>query len=546
MTEHGTYLGNPQLKAAYVHQNWTEDEVSEFIKCQNEPLHFVNQYIKIVSVDEGLIDFNVRDYQKDMINRFHNERFVICKMARQSGKSTTILAYLLHYILFNENVSVAILANKKSTAMELLGRLQLAYEHMPKWLQQGILIWNKGNIELENGSKILASSTSGSAIRGGSFNIIFLDEFAFVPHNISEEFFSSVYPTISSGQTTKVFIVSTPNGMNMFYKLWTDAEEKQNDYSPISVHWSQVPDRDEEWKDKTIRNTSERQFQQEFECSFLGSSNTLISTEKLMAMPFKQPVFMHDGLNVYQEPILNHTYVMVCDVARGVGLDYSAFSVFDVTKQPYRQVAKYRKNDISPMLYPNIIYTTAQKYNEAFVLVEVNDIGQQVTDILYHDLEYENMMMVTMHGRNGQQIGGGFSKNVSMGIRTTKQVKRIGCATLKDLIERDNLIIDDFDTISELTTFIAKSTSWEADDGAHDDLVMTCVLFSWLVQQRYFRELTDQDIREKMFAEQMKMIEEELVPFGFIEDANDPEEYAVPGDQSTWIPAGEKNQFEYF
>ena len=546
MPEHGTYLGNPQLKAAYVHQNWTEDEVGEFIKCQNEPLHFVNQYIKIVSVDEGLIDFNVRDYQKDMINRFHNERFVICKMARQSGKSTTILAYLLHYILFNENVSVAILANKKSTAMELLGRLQLAYEHMPKWLQQGILIWNKGNIELENGSKILASSTSGSAIRGGSFNIIFLDEFAFVPHNISEEFFSSVYPTISSGQTTKVFIVSTPNGMNMFYKLWTDAEEKQNDYSPISVHWSQVPDRDEEWKDKTIRNTSERQFQQEFECSFLGSSNTLISTEKLMAMPFKQPVFMHDGLNVYQEPILNHTYVMVCDVARGVGLDYSAFSVFDVTKQPYRQVAKYRKNDISPMLYPNIIYTTAQKYNEAFVLVEVNDIGQQVTDILYHDLEYENMMMVTMHGRNGQQIGGGFSKNVSMGIRTTKQVKRIGCATLKDLIERDNLIIDDFDTISELTTFIAKSTSWEADDGAHDDLVMTCVLFSWLVQQRYFRELTDQDIREKMFAEQMKMIEEELVPFGFIEDANDPEEYAIPGDQSTWIPAGDKNQFEYF
>ena len=546
MTEHGTYLGNPLLKSAYIQQDWTEEQVGEYIRCQQDPFHFVREHIKIVSVDEGLIDFDVRDYQKDMIDRFHNERFVICKMARQSGKSTTILAYLLHYILFNENVSVAVLANKKATAMELLGRLQLAYEHMPKWLQQGVLIWNKGNIELENGSKILASSTSGSAIRGGSFNIIFLDEFAFVPQNISEEFFSSVYPTISSGKTTKVFIVSTPNGMNMFYKLWTDAEEKQNDYSPISVHWSQVPDRDQEWKDKTIRNTSERQFQQEFECSFLGSSNTLISTEKLMSMPFKKPVFINDGLDVYQEPISNHTYVMICDVARGVGLDYSAFSVFDVTNQPYRQVAKYRKNDISPMLYPNIIYTTAQKYNEAFVLVEVNDIGQQVTDILYHDLEYENMMMVTMHGRNGQQIGGGFAKNVSMGIRTTKQVKRIGCATLKDLIERDNLLIDDFDTISEMTTFIGKSTSWEADDGAHDDLVMTCVLFSWLVQQRYFREMTDQDIREKMFAEQMKIIEEELVPFGFIEDGNDPDEYTIPGDKNTWVPAGDKNQFEYF
>ena len=546
MPEHGTYLGNPLLKSAHVPQDWTEEEVGQYIRCQQDPLYFVTEFIKIVSLDEGLIPFDIRDYQEEMINKFHNERFVICKMARQSGKSTTILAYLLHYILFNENVSVAVLANKKTTAMELLGRLQLAYEHMPKWLQQGILIWNKGNIELENGSKILASSTSGSAIRGGSFNIIFLDEFAFVPSNISEEFFSSVYPTISSGKTTKVFIVSTPNGMNMFYKLWTDAEEKQNDYSPISVHWSQVPDRDQAWKEKTIRNTSDRQFQQEFECSFLGSSNTLISTEKLLTLPYKTPVYAQNGLDVYQEPIVGHTYVMVCDVARGVGLDYSAFSVFDVSKQPYRQVAKYRKNDISPMLYPNIIFTTAQKYNEAFVLVEVNDIGQQVADILYHDMEYENMMMVTMHGRNGQQIGGGFSKNVSMGIRTTKQVKRIGCATLKDLIERDNLLIEDFDTISELTTFIGKSTSFEADDGAHDDLVMCCVLFSWLVQQRYFRELTDQDIREKMFSEQMRMIEEEMVPFGFIEDGHDPDENKIPGDNNVWTPAGQEWQKEFY
>ena len=546
MPEHGTYLGNPLLKSAHVPQDWTEEEVGQYIRCQQDPLYFVTEFIKIVSLDEGLIPFDIRDYQEEMINKFHNERFVICKMARQSGKSTTILAYLLHYILFNENVSVAILANKKSTAMELLGRLQLAYEHMPKWLQQGILIWNKGNIELENGSKILASSTSGSAIRGGSFNIIFLDEFAFVPSNISEEFFSSVYPTISSGKTTKVFIVSTPNGMNMFYKLWADAEEGNNDYSPISVHWSQVPDRDQAWKEKTIRNTSERQFQQEFECSFLGSSNTLISTEKLLALPYRTPVYTQNGLDVYQQPVIGNTYVMVCDVARGVGLDYSAFSVFDVTKQPYRQVAKYRKNDISPMLYPNIIFTTAQKYNEAFVLVEVNDIGQQVADILYHDMEYENMMMVTMHGRNGQQIGGGFSKNVSMGIRTTKQVKRIGCATLKDLIERDNLIVEDFDTISELTTFIGKSTSYEADDGAHDDLVMCCVLFSWLVQQRYFRELTDQDIREKMFSEQMRMIEEEMVPFGFIEDGHDPDENKIPGDDNVWAPAGQEWQKEYY
>ena len=545
MNQHETYLGNPQLKAAYVPQDFTKEQIQEYVKCKGDPIHFISDYIKIISVDEGLIDFNLRDYQKNMVQSFHDKRFVICKMARQSGKSTTIIAYLLHYALFNENVSIAVLANKKSTALELLSRLQLAYENLPKWLQQGVIVWNKGNIELENGSKILASSTSGPAIRGGSFNILFLDEFAYVPQNISEQFFSSVYPTITSGQTTKVLVVSTPNGMNMFYKMWVDANEGNNDYIPISVHWSQVPDRDDKWKTDTIRNTSERQFQQEFECSFLGSSNTLISAEKLIAMPFKKPVYQYEGLDVYQEPITNHTYVVVCDVSRGVDLDYSAFSVFDVTQQPYRQIAKYRKNDISPMLYPNIIYTTARKYNEAFVLVEVNDIGQQVADILYHDMEYENMMMITMHGRNGQQIGGGFSKNVSMGIRTTKQVKRIGCATLKDLIERDNLLIEDFDTISELTTFIAKNTSYEADDGCHDDLVMTMVLFSWLVQQRYFRELTDQNIREKMFAEQMRLIEEELIPFGFIEDGMD-DTIIIPGDPNTWKPVGEPWQHEYY
>ena len=545
MNQHETYLGNPQLKAAYVPQDFTKEQIQEYVRCKSDPIHFISEYIKIISVDEGLVDFDLRDYQKNMVQSFHDKRFVICKMARQSGKSTTIIAYLLHYALFNENVSIAVLANKKSTALELLSRLQLAYENLPKWLQQGVIVWNKGNIELENGSKILASSTSGSAIRGGSFNIIFLDEFAHIPQNISEQFFSSVYPTITSGQTTKVLVVSTPNGMNLFYKMWVDAEEGNNDYIPISVHWSQVPDRDDKWKKDTIRNTSERQFQQEFECSFLGSSNTLISAEKLIAMPFKKPVYQYEGLDVYQEPIINHTYVIVCDVSRGVELDYSAFSIFDVTQQPYRQIGKYRKNDISPMLYPNIIFTTARKYNEAFVLVEVNDIGQQVADILYHDMEYENMMMVTMHGRNGQQIGGGFSKNVSMGIRTTKQVKRIGCATLKDLIERDNLLIDDFDTISELTTFIAKNTSYEADDGCHDDLVMTMVLFSWLVQQRYFRELTDQNIREKMFAEQMRLIEEELVPFGFIEDGTD-EEITIPGDPNSWSPIGEPWQHEYY
>ena len=528
-----TYLGNPQLKAAYVPVEFTEDQVKEYIKCKDNPTHFISNYVQIVDVDKGLVPFELRDYQKEMVETFGDQRFVICKMARQSGKSTTIIAYLLHYVLFNESTNVAVLANKKALAVELLGRLQLAYENLPKWLQQGVVTWNKGNLEIENGSKIIAAATSGSAIRGGSYNIIFLDEFAHVPSNISEQFFNSVYPTISSGETTKVLIVSTPNGMNMFYKMWVDAEEKRNSYSPIEVHWSQVPGRDEKWKQETIKNTSELQFQQEFECDFIGSANTLINGAKLRQIPFKNPIFSHEGLDVYQQPVEHHTYVVIVDTSRGQGLDYSAFSVIDVSQMPYRQVVKYRNNEISPMLYPNAIYAIAKKYNEAFVLVEVNDIGGQVADILYYDIEYENIMMTSMKGRAGQQIGGGFAKDSCLGIKTTKQVKRIGCATLKDMIEHDKLIIEDFDTISELTTFSSKGQSYEAEEGAHDDLVMTLVLFSWLVQQRYFKDLTNMDIREKLFSEQMKMLEDELTPFGFINDGQEDNSF-VDQDGTRW------------
>ena len=528
-----TYLGNPQLKAAFVPVEFTEEQVKEYIKCKDNPTHFISNYVQIVDVDKGLVPFELRDYQKEMVETFGDQRFVICKMARQSGKSTTIIAYLLHFVLFNESTNVAVLANKKALAVELLGRLQLAYENLPKWLQQGVVTWNKGNLEIENGSKIIAAATSGSAIRGGSYNIIFLDEFAHVPSNISEQFFNSVYPTISSGETTKVLIVSTPNGMNMFYKMWVDAEEKRNSYSPIEVHWSQVPGRDEKWKQETIKNTSELQFQQEFECDFIGSANTLINGAKLRQIPFKNPIFSHEGLDVYQQPIEHHTYVVIVDTSRGQGLDYSAFSVIDVSQMPYRQVAKYRNNEISPMLYPNAIYAIAKKYNEAFVLVEVNDIGGQVADILYYDIEYENIMMTSMKGRAGQQIGGGFAKDSCLGIKTTKQVKRIGCATLKDMIEHDILIIEDFDTISELTTFSSKGQSYEAEEGAHDDLVMTLVLFSWLVQQRYFKDLTNMDIREKLFSEQMKMLEDELTPFGFINDGQEDTSF-VEEDGTHW------------
>ena len=527
------YLGNPNLKNVAQKINWTEENLTAYMLCKEDSEHFIRNFVKIIHVDRGLVSFEMYDYQKDMVHKFNDNRFVICKMPRQTGKSTTIIAYLLHYVLFNENVNVAILANKGAVARELLGRLQLAYEHLPKWLQQGVVIWNKGNIELENGSKILASATSGSAVRGSSFNIIFLDEFAHVPSNIAEQFFTSVYPTISSGESTKVLIVSTPLGMNMFYKMWADAQEKRNNYVPLEVHWSQVPGRDEKWKQETIKNTSEVQFTQEFECEFIGSTHTLISATKLRTMVFKTPVFSKNGLDVYEEPIKNALYCMIVDTAQGKDQDYSAISIFDISQIPYRQVAKYRSNKISPMLYPDIIFHIGKKYNMSWVLLEVNDVGSQVAETLHYDLEYENIIVSSMKGRAGQQIGGGFAKNIQLGIRTSKQLKRIGCSALKEMIESDKLIISDFDTISELTTFAIKNNSYEAEEGSNDDLAMTLVIFSWLVQQRYFKDLTDLDIRKKLADEQMKALEEDLLPFGIIDDGRDAQTF-TDNSGTTW------------
>ena len=519
------YLGNPNLKKAHTKSRFTKKQVDEVMKCLEDPKYFIEHYLKIVTIDKGLVPFEMYDFQRKMVDTFHDNRFTICKLPRQSGKSTIIVSYLLHYVLFNDNVNVAILANKSSTARDLLGRLQLAYEYLPKWMQQGVLNWNKGSLELENGSRIVAASTSSSAVRGSTFNIIFLDEFAYVPNNIAEEFFSSVYPTISSGKSSKVMIVSTPHGMNMFYKMWMDAVNKKSTFVPVEVHWSEVPGRDEAWKEQTIKNTSESQFQTEFECEFLGSVDTLINAQKLKTMAVIDPKRSPGGLDVYELPIKDHTYIITVDVARGVQNDYSAFVVIDSTKAPYKIVAKYRNNDIKPIVFPNILKKVADHYNKAYVLIEINDLGQQVADAMQFELEYDNMMMVTQRGRAGQVLGGGFSgRGNQLGVRMTKGTKKIGTSNLKSLIEADKLIINDFDIIAELSTFISKGKSFEAETGAHDDLVMCLVIFSWVANQRYFKELTNVDVRGQMFTDQKNAIEADMAPFGFIDNGlDDPE-----------------------
>ena len=538
------YLGNPNLKKANVAQEFSEEQILEFMKCAQDPVYFAKTYMKLVSLDEGLVQFSPYDFQEKLIKNFHENRFNICKMPRQTGKSTTSVSYLLHYIVFNDSVNVGILANKAATARDLLGRLQTAYENLPRWMQQGIISWNKGSLELENGSKILAASTSASAVRGMSFNILFLDEFAFVPNHIAEAFFSSVYPTITSGKTTKVIMVSTPHGMNHFYRYWHDAERGKNEYVPTDVHWSQVPGRDDAWKKQTIANTSEQQFKIEFECEFLGSVDTLINPSKLRTLVYDHPMTRSAGLDIYENPVKGHDYLMTVDVARGVAEDYSAFVLIDITEFPHKIVGKYRNNEIKPILFPNVIWEVAKKYNNSFILCEVNDIGDQVASIIHYDLEYENLLMASMRGRAGQVIGQGFSgKKTQMGVKMSKTVKKVGSLNLKALIEADKIVFKDYEIISELTTFIQKHNSFEAEEGCNDDLAMCLVIYAWLVQNDYFKELTDQDVRKRLYDEQKNQIEQDMAPFGFMDDGLDSDSF-TDADGDRWFQ-GSKAGDEY-
>ena len=520
-----SYRDNLLLKKVGVEHKYTEQQVQEYIKCSKDPVYFCMNYIKIVNVDEGLIKFNMWNFQKEMLELFRDNRFVITKCPRQVGKTTTTVGYLLWATIFTDSQNVAVLANKGSLARDILAKYQLAYENLPQWLQQGVVTWNKGNVELENGSKVIAASTSSSAIRGGSFNIVFLDEFAFVPNNIANEFFNSVYPVISSGKSSKIIIVSTPNGMNLFYKLWMDSIEGRNNYKNFEIHWSMVPGRDEVWKEETIRNTSYRQFQQEFETEFLGSSNTLISGHKLQQLRYTDPIGEHDKMRIYEYPIKgdgeeqksDHLYAICVDVSEGKNLDSSAFSVIDISSTPYKQVATYNSSSISPILFPTVIVNAAKLYNDAYVLVEINN-NPQVADYIHTDLEYENLLKVFTGNKKPQQLSAGFARGIQMGLKMSPQVKQVGCSNLKTLIEGDKLLINDFDTYSELTTFEQHKTSFAAAEGANDDMAMTLVIFAWAATQKYFKEIVNHDLRKQIQLENMNQFDEEVLPAPIIED----------------------------
>jgi len=505
------YLGNPKLKRINTQLQLTEHQVREFIKCSKDSIYFIENYVRIITLDKGFVQIKLYPFQHRAINDIDNNRRVIVKAGRQVGKTTMVVGYILWYILFNQDKFVAILANKAPTAREILNRIKVAYEALPLWLQQGVKTWNKGDIELENNCRVMATSTASSAIRGYSISLLYLDEFAFVPSNIAEEFFTSVYPTISSGETSKVLISSTPCGMNHYYRMWTEATEGLNGFKHIEADWREVPGRDQKWADEQRRVLGDEKFLQEMECEFMGSAGTLLSSASLKSLAFVKPVHTSDnGIKIYEQPKQEHVYTIVADTSRGKGLDYSACVVIDCTI-PYKVVASYKDNNISPLVYPSILKKMGDYYNQAYALVEINDNGQQVVDSLFEDYEYENILS-TIEIKSKIALTWGYGNKSNRGIRTTKSVKRLGCSILKNLIEQNKLIIQDFDTIAELSTFIAKGSSFEAEEGGHDDLVMCLVLFSWMSNQSFFADLTNTNLKERLYQEQMKQIEEDSLP----------------------------------
>lgn len=549
------FRGNPLLKGKNVKYDWTPELVEEYIKCKEDIFYFIEHYFKIVT-ENGLEPMVLREYQKEMIDNMLNGRFTLACMSRQSGKTETLRAFLIWYILFNDFKTVAIVANKLDTAMEIIGKLQISYQNLPLWLQLGVTEFNKGSFVLENNSRLFASATSADALRGYTCHIIVIDEAAHIEN--WDEFYGAVSPTISAGKSTKLIMVSTPKGLNHFYEFYEGSSlgRKTNSFKATFVPWYNVPGRDEEWQRQQLElmNFDMIKFDQEFNCSFIGSAGTLINGARLQILKtdVKPPIHVIDKLKIYEPPVKERKdwrehienvsrqdsiydreikqvgqvimeeytipadkYCIVADVSRGKGLDYSAFSVFNITKVPYRQVATFRDNNITPTDYAHYLYKVGQLYNEALVLVEINDIGEQVSTYMMDELEYGNVLCTQSNGRAGKTVTFNLTK-ADKGVRTTITLKNSGCLLMKLLLEECRLQVCDEDTIDELLVFVKDKNSWSADKGKHDDLVMGLVLFSWLSDQKFFLEWTSINTVQSLSSISATQVQANLLNFGYI------------------------------
>lgn len=519
-----SYLGNSNLRRSGTKHHWTQDQVKEWFRCKADPIYFIENYVHIITIDHGLQLMELYDFQKEMVHRFHKHLRNVCVLGRQSGKSTTFAAFCCWYIIFHKAKTAAILAHKASTAQEILSRVQLAYEHIPKWMQQGIKEWNKRSFKLENESEVLAAATDSGSLRGFTVNLLFMDEVAHIPTNLYEDFFRSVYPTISSGKTSRVIMVSTPSGLNHFYDIVEKARRQRSQYVLSEYDWTAVPGRDQEWKENMIAETSEKDFRQEHEVKFLGSSFTLLDGPTLTRLSEQladvKPVELKysDRFKVYEKPDKERTYFLIADPGEGVERDYSAINVIDITEYPFQQVATFRCNKTSELLFAPIIESIARYYNEALVMVESNK-GGVVLHSLNFEFEYENLIHYTPQSARGSRRKDSAGISKKMGIECTKLVKRIGCSRLKEMIEGRHFNIQCKDTLEEFFHFIENKNSYEAEQGHHDDLVMGLVLFAFYANTNEFTEYQRRSFSKEYMQRHIDNIQDELLPPSLVVDS---------------------------
>ena len=536
--ENQFYLGNELIKRASAKTEYTNEQIEEYVKCSLDIFYFIETYCKIPTVDHGVSNITLYPYQRKMIQQMADERYSFFSTPRQVSKTASACLFILWFTIFRSDKDFFIVANKRDTAAESIYRITVTLENLPFWLQPGVTSLNKGSITFANGSRILSAATTSGTLRGKSGNV-YIDEACDIDH--FDDFLSGTLPVLSSGKTTKIIITTTPSRQGTkLYELYRSAKNGVGEFKLFEVAWNEAPGRDEAWKEKTIETIGLRKFNIEFMAQWLSSSGSLIDSfylEKIYSGITEGKIV--NDIKIYDAPIKGHVYFISVDVSRGAGIDNSAFSVIDITEYPYKQVATYYNNLVSTMFFPSIIHNAALLYNEAFVLVETNDAGLEVANILYYDLEYENVLFTIIKGRSGQVLCGPM-KQAKLGVKTSKATKSVGCNNLKTLIESNNLEIYDKDTFNELSAFIVSGTSYQADDDAHDDLVMTLVNFSWAANQHYFKSLIDADLRKHIFENTEAELEQSLVPFVVvinepIKEENDDPTYLSPADFIKWM-----------
>lgn len=478
------YKNNQLIKNGYYEEKFTQEQIQEIIKCKQDIFYFFENYIKITTLDikEPIKLFKPWDFQKELLNRLLTERFNIVYSSRQSGKTTCCATFALWKVLFNPNFKILIAGDSATTAKKILASIKEIYENLPFFLQKGVLEWNKTEVLLDNKSFIKTVPTTENSGRGGTFNIIILEEFSFVKDSIAEAFQASVLPVICSGDATQVLIITTQNGKNFFYEMWQAAINGESIFKPFRIHWQDVPGRDEEWVKTQKQLLGEKKFAREFVGEFDETHSSLVDVSKLDFVK-KEPIIIDDVL-FYEKHNPTSKYVITVDLGEGLGSDYSTFSVFEILGA-VKQVCTYRNKENNDK-FCEVLLKTAKSYGAKILFENNND--NKIPYIFHNIYKYENLLFTKIENSTTTLCNKDF-KSRRVGLKPTSETRNVSITALKNMLESKEMIISDFDTFKELETFCKNSKGkYEATEDNHDDLVSALMLMAWLYNDEKFKE----------------------------------------------------------